>query len=170
MKCWRMTIDVWMQHPTLRFLAHDMFDSLRRWTGAVIPSEEPDIAVTVGVMDAAGVEFGLLSAWTAPHQPPLISNEEVAGWVAEHPSRFAGLAAVDLNRPMEAVRELRRCIEEYGFKGLRVVPWLWEAPPNRPALLPAVRRLCRTRRAVLYPSRPHRPAPRIRDRAPDPIR
>jgi predicted TIM-barrel fold metal-dependent hydrolase len=125
-----MTIDVWMQHPTLRFLAHDMFDSLRRWTGAVIPSEEPEIAVTVGGMDAAGVDFGLLSAWTAPHQPPLISNEEVAGWVAEHPSRFAGVAAVDLNRPMEAVRELRRCVEEYGFKGLRVVPWLWEAPPT----------------------------------------
>jgi hypothetical protein len=32
-----MTIDVWMQHPTKRFLAHDMFDSLRRWTGEAIP-------------------------------------------------------------------------------------------------------------------------------------
>jgi predicted TIM-barrel fold metal-dependent hydrolase len=81
-------------------------------------------------MDAAGVDFGLLSAWTAPHQPPLISNEEVAGWVAEHPSRFAGLAAVNLNKPMEAVRELRRCVSDLGFRGLRVVPWLWEAPPT----------------------------------------
>jgi len=27
------------------------------------------------------------------------------------------------------VRELRRCVEELGFKGLRIVPWLWEAPP-----------------------------------------
>jgi hypothetical protein len=47
-----------------------------------------------------------------------------------HPTRFAGLAAVDLNRPMEAVRELRRCVTDLGFKGLRVVPWLWEAPPT----------------------------------------
>jgi len=125
-----MVIDVWMQHPTLRFIEHDMFASLRRWTGAGIPSEQPPIAVTVQAMDAAGVNFGLLSAWTAPHQLPLISNDEVAGWVAEHPSRFAGLAAVDLNRPMEAVRELRRCVAEFGFKGLRVVPWLWEAPPT----------------------------------------
>lgn len=31
---------------------------------------------------------------------------------------------------MEAVRELRRCVAEFGFKGLRVVPWLWEAPPT----------------------------------------
>jgi predicted TIM-barrel fold metal-dependent hydrolase len=125
-----MVIDVWMQHPTLRFLEHDMFASLRRWTGAGVPSVEPSIAVTVEAMDAASVDFGLLSAWTAPHQPPLISNEEVAGWVAEQPSRFAGVAAVDLNRPMEAVRELRRCVAEFGFKGLRVVPWLWEAPPT----------------------------------------
>jgi predicted TIM-barrel fold metal-dependent hydrolase len=125
-----MVIDVWMQHPTLRFLEHEMFASLRRWTGVGVPSEQPSIAVTVDAMVAAGVDFGLLSAWTAPHQAPLISNEEVAGWVAEQPSRFAGVAAVDLNRPMEAVRELRRCVAEFGFKGLRVVPWLWEAPPT----------------------------------------
>ena len=31
---------------------------------------------------------------------------------------------------MEGVRELRRCVEELGFKGLRVIPWLWEAPPT----------------------------------------
>jgi len=125
-----MVIDVWMQHPTLRFIEHDMFASLRRWTGAGTPSEQPPLAATIEAMDAAGVDFGLLSAWTAPHQLALISNDEVAGWVAEHPSRFAGVAAVDLNRPMEAVRELRRCVAEFGFKGLRVVPWLWEAPPT----------------------------------------
>jgi hypothetical protein len=28
----RMPTDVWMQHPTQRFLAHDMPASLRRWT------------------------------------------------------------------------------------------------------------------------------------------
>ena len=47
-----------------------------------------------------------------------------------HPERFAGLAGVDLRKPMEAVRELRRCVSELGFKGLRVIPWLWELPPN----------------------------------------
>jgi|SRR5829696_6174513 len=124
-----MVIDVWMQHPTLRFLRHDMLSSLRRWTGGQIPEEEIGIEITVAAMDAAGVDFGLLSAWSAPHQRPLISNEEVAGWVEAHPDRFAGLACVDLNKPMEAVRELRRCVEELGFKGLRIVPWLWEAPP-----------------------------------------
>jgi uncharacterized protein len=123
-------IDVWMQHPTLRFLRHDMLSTLRRWTGGQMPDEEISIDVTAEAMEAAGVDFGLLSAWSAPHQPPLVSNEEVAGWVEAHPTRFAGLACVDLNRPMEAVRELRRCVEDLRFKGLRVVPWLWEAPPT----------------------------------------
>ncbi len=107
-----------------------MLASLRRWTGAEVPAQQPGIAVTVDAMDAAGVDFGLLSAWTSSHQPALISNEEVAGWVVEYPSRFAGLAAVDLNRPMKAVRELRRCVEKLGFEGLRVVPCLWEAAPT----------------------------------------
>ncbi len=35
-----MTVDVWMQHPTLRFLGHEMFDSLRRWTGQALPEAE----------------------------------------------------------------------------------------------------------------------------------
>lgn len=125
-----MAIDAWMQHPTPRFLGHEMFDPLRRWTGQELPEEELSIEVTTAAMDAAGVEFGLLSAWHAPVLGPLISNEEVAGWVGDHPDRFAGLAAVDLAKPMEAVRELRRCVEDLGFKGLRAIPWLWEAPPT----------------------------------------
>jgi uncharacterized protein len=124
-----MVVDVWMQHPTLRFLGHEMFESLRRWTGQQVPEEELPIDSTVAAMDQAGVTFGLLSAWHAP-EGVLISNDDVAGWVEAQPDRFAGLAAVDLNKPMGAVRELRRCVAELGFKGLRVVPWLWEAPPT----------------------------------------
>jgi len=124
-----MTVDVWMQHPTSRFLGHEMFDSLRRWTGSeAFP--EVQIGDTVAAMNSAGIDFGLLSAWHAPREGALISNDEVAGWVTAHPDRFAGLAAVDLSRPMVAVRELRRCVTELGFKGLRVIPWLWESPPT----------------------------------------
>jgi predicted TIM-barrel fold metal-dependent hydrolase len=123
-------VDVWMQHPTVRFSGHDMFASLRRWTGMEALQEELPIEVTVGAMDGAGVRYGLLSAWSAPNLAPLISNEEVRGWVEAHPDRFGGLACVDLSKPMEAVRELRRCVTELGFKGMRVIPWLWEAPPT----------------------------------------
>jgi uncharacterized protein len=123
-------IDVWMQHPTVRFSEHEMFASLRRWTGQGALSEELPVGATVAAMDDAGVGLGLLTAWHAPREGALISNDEVAGWVAQHPDRLAGVAAVDLDRPMRAVRELRRCVGELGFKGLRAIPWLWDAPPT----------------------------------------
>ena len=75
-----MTVDVWMQHPTLRFMRHEMFESLRRWTGQKVPGEELSIDLTIAAMDAAGISFGLLSAWHAP-DGPLIANDEVADWV-----------------------------------------------------------------------------------------
>ena len=125
-----MIVDAWMQHPTAALLRHEMFDSLRRWTGGLESADaSPPIEATLALMDRGGVGFGLLSAWHAPHGV-LVSNDEVAGWVGSHPDRFAGLAAVDLTGPMAAVRELRRCVGDLGFKGLRVIPWLWEAPPT----------------------------------------
>ncbi|MEY8014115.1 amidohydrolase family protein [Mycobacterium servetii] len=124
-----MTIDVWMQHPTLRLLRSDMLASLRRWTGGAIPDTEIPIAATVEAMDAASVDLGLLSAWRGPGGQDLVSNDEVADWIAMYAKRFGGLATVDLGRPMEAVRELRRRVGE-GFVALRVVPWLWDAPPT----------------------------------------
>jgi predicted TIM-barrel fold metal-dependent hydrolase len=124
-----MAIDVWMQHPTRRFLEDDMFASLRRWTGGAIPDDEIPLNVTLAAMDAGGVELGLLSAWHGP-AGEMIGNDEVADWVAARPDRLAGVAAVDLRRPMDAVRELRRCVTELGFKGLRALPWLWETPPT----------------------------------------
>ncbi|WP_084026334.1 amidohydrolase family protein, partial [Mycobacterium avium] len=108
----------------------DMLASLRRWTGGSIPDTDIPIEATPASMDAAGVGYGLLSAWRGPNGQDLVSNDEVAQWVAAHPNRFAGLAAVDLDRPMEAVRELRCRIADGGFVGLRVVPWLWNAPPT----------------------------------------
>jgi uncharacterized protein len=125
-----MIVDVWMQHPTVRFSEQEIFASLRRWTGQHALAGELPIAATIAAMDDAGIDFGLLSAWYAPREGALISNEEVAGWVAANPGRLGGMAAVNLDRPMEAVRELRRCVTEYGFKGLRMVPWLWDAPPT----------------------------------------
>lgn len=125
-----MTIDAWIQHPTPRFLAHDMLASLRRWTGdGVIPTEPIPLSVTLDALDAGGVEQGLITAWHGP-EGSLVSNDEVAEWVARAPGRLHGIASVDLRNPMQGVRELRRRVNDDNFKGLRVLPWLWEAPPT----------------------------------------
>jgi hypothetical protein len=48
-----MAIDVWIQHPTPRFLGHEAFESLRRWTGLEIPAEEVPLETTLAALDAA---------------------------------------------------------------------------------------------------------------------
>jgi hypothetical protein len=124
-----MAIDAWIQHPTPRFFEKDMFASLLRWTGEEPPAEQLPLAFTLAAMDAGGISEAMLSAWYGP-EGALISNEEVAGWVAEAPGRLHGLASVTLRNPMEGVRELRHYVTDLGFKGLRMLPWLWETPPT----------------------------------------
>ncbi|KAH8587064.1 hypothetical protein B0O99DRAFT_642681 [Bisporella sp. PMI_857] len=86
-------------------------------------------AELVALMDEAGVGQICLSAWYRPGQV-VFSNAEVAEFTRAYPDRFIGIAGCDLLNPVEAVRELRKYIQEEGFKGLRVVPWLWGLPPN----------------------------------------
>ncbi len=93
-----------------------------------VPDSIP-VQFTTGAMRAGGVDKALLSAWWGP-QGPLLHNDEVAQVVASDPELYAGVASVDLLRPMDAVRELRRCVKELGFVAVRLLPWLWGLPPN----------------------------------------
>ncbi|MFC5213816.1 amidohydrolase family protein [Streptomyces coerulescens] len=122
-------IDAWMQHPTPHFANQEMFESLRRWTGMERLDKPLPVEVTVAALEAADVEIGLASAWYGP-QGPLIDNDEVAEFVERSGGRLRGVAGADLARPMPAVRELRRAVQELGFVALRVVPWLWERAPT----------------------------------------
>ncbi len=122
-------IDAWIQHPTPEFLGRDMFASLRRWLGITeLPDSIPP-EFTLMALDAAGIQRALVSAWWGP-DGPLLSNDDVAALVAAHPDRLTGIASVDLRRPMQAVAELRRRVTEDGFRGLRLLPWLWELAPD----------------------------------------
>jgi uncharacterized protein len=124
-----MIVDAWIQHPTPGFLRHPMFESLRRWVGeGAFPAEIP-VDATVAAMRAARVDKALVCAWYAP-SGPLISNDEVAAFVRAAPELLVGVASVDLARPMAAVRELRRAVKTLGMRALRVLPWLWNLPPN----------------------------------------
>jgi hypothetical protein len=80
-------------------------------------------------MDEAGIQTVMLSAWHRPGRW-VTTNDEVAEFTRRFPGRFAGVAAVNLEKPVEAVRELERAVKDLGFKALRVVPWLWNRPPN----------------------------------------
>ena len=124
-----MIIDAWMQHPTLRHMQHEMFESLRRWTKMEVPTQELPLEMTIAAMDAAGVDIGLATAWYAP-EGDLISNDEVHGFVQRYPDRLIGIASANIAKPMDAVKEVRRCVRDLGFKGVRIIPWLWGLPPD----------------------------------------
>ncbi|MDX1733035.1 MAG: amidohydrolase family protein [Halioglobus sp.] len=118
-------IDVWAQQPNPHFLSQPYFDSLKRWTG----QEQVDLPPErlLACMDKAGVDTALLAAWYGPGGA-LISNEQVLEVVQDNPGRFHGLASAAITDPVKAVRTVRRYVAEHGFKGVRIVQWVWERP------------------------------------------
>lgn len=121
-------IDAWMQITTERLADEAWLAPLLRWTGQGLKDTLPTIDSTLAVMDAAGVETGLISAWTGP-TGVLISNEETMGNAAASNGRLKPVVSIDLKDPMGAVREIRQRAQE-GAVGVRALPWLWELPPN----------------------------------------
>src|SRR6516164_8600899 len=99
-------IDVWAQITTARMADRPWLATLLRWTGRE-GDWLPTVESTLQAMNAAGVDISLLSAWHGP-EGSLISNQEVSGQIDQAPARFRGLATVDLYRPMDAVREIKR--------------------------------------------------------------
>lgn len=55
-------VDVWMQHPTWRFLDQPFFDSLKRWTRQETIPDVP-LSTTLDAMDQAGVGVGLIAGF-----------------------------------------------------------------------------------------------------------
>jgi len=132
--CWRMgvpIIDVWANPvvPLEEFIpeVRRLFEQSHVPHSLVSKRRSP--AELVSLMDAAGVSQICLSAWYRPGQA-VFSNAEVAEFTRAYPQRIIGIAGVDLLHPVEGVRELEKFVRDEGFKGVRVVPWLWGLPPS----------------------------------------
>lgn len=126
----RIAADAWAQPATTEFV--NRVPEVKR----LLQQSHTDPAVlkgltpkeTVAMLDKAGVRRVMLSAWYRPGPTPrtattVISNDQVAEYVKAYPDRFIGIAGVNLHDPVEAVKELERCVKVLGFKGLRVIPW-----------------------------------------------
>ncbi len=127
----RGTIDAWAQpaNGRARALLPEVARLFEKSGSAHLLDQALSIEHTVELMDQAGVEKLMLSAWCRP-EGWVFSNDEIAAYTRAFPERFVGVATVDLSRPMAAVAELERAVKELGCKALRIVPWLWKLPPN----------------------------------------
>lgn len=82
----------------------------------------------IGEMDAAGIDYSLLSisaplvqSETDPRQAVAHArqvNDELADVVAANPARYGGFAILPMQDPAAAVTELDRCVNELGFHGV----------------------------------------------------
>ena len=81
-------------------------------------------------MDRNGIEYSILSL-NAPAVQAILdtrqaidvsrrANDHVAEACAKHPTRFGGFAALPMQDPDAASKELTRCIKQLGFKGALV--------------------------------------------------
>ncbi len=127
-------IDMHVHLPTVSFL-----DS------AIKPFREPAEKffrrkVPITRMDEVAKHYekldivGVLLAWdaeTATGLPPL-TNDEIAGIVAEFPERFIGFASVDPWKGKRAVAEIERAVRELGLKGAKFHPGIQAFYPNDP--------------------------------------
>jgi uncharacterized protein len=122
-------IDVWAQLPTARFMKEPWLKSLLRWTGQSEDPPTPTPQDLLAQMDEAGVSMSLISAWSSP-TGALITNDDVEAAMKAAPERLRGMLSVDLHDPMGAVREIQQRAGNKQFVGVRIVPWLWDLPPN----------------------------------------
>ena len=125
-KPWKISLeDHYQTQDTLEFAAKYATGSKEAWQK--LSSNLLDLTKQrVEQMDQTGVELAILSL--APGceniydkkrsvQVARRTNDVVAAAVAKNPDRFRAFAALPLQDPDEAIKELHRCIKELGFVG-----------------------------------------------------
>ncbi len=99
-----------------------------------------NLAEHVRVMDASGIDAGVLTCGVGFDQPDLATcrliNDRMREAEEAHPGRFIGLAHVPAFKPAEAAAELKRCAVELGFPGVVIGSELQDQPLDSEMLRP----------------------------------
>ncbi|MGW6457916.1 amidohydrolase family protein [Streptomyces sp. NPDC055078] len=135
-------IDFRGRPPTEEFLSYfvrqkTIVANLRLGVRAPAPSFlKRDVDLFFAEMDEAGIGLTValgrnspVAPWTRPDTPPeerqngVLPNDHIADLVAAHPGRLVGIAGIDVSNELhDSLAETRRCIEEFGFKGIHIEP------------------------------------------------
>ena len=111
-----------------------------------MPPQMWELELRLRDMDANGVDLQLIctnvQTFFYGEEPALgaacaaLQNEAVAAVMAQHPSRFLGLATLPLQAPPRAADELRRAMTELGLKGAQIGSNVNDRNLDDPALEP----------------------------------
>jgi predicted TIM-barrel fold metal-dependent hydrolase len=89
----------------------------------------------LGLMDECGIDFAVILAEIAPVTTGIADNESVAEFCSVSP-RLIPFASVNPHTTARPDEELRRLVEEGGFRGLKLYPSYQQYYPNDPRVYP----------------------------------
>lgn len=141
-----------------------------RYRGARFFGIQPamtDVARRIADMDRVGIDVGVLSLSTpnvfftdAPRQPAVarMVNDAYAKVMADHPRRFLGFASIPMDAPDEALRELRRAIDQLKLNGVVLLSNIRGRALTSPVYRPFFEEANRMKLAILlHPMLPPNP-------------
>lgn len=102
----------------------------------------------VSLLEEAGVNYGVVLAELSPVTTGMITNEYVAEFCAREP-RLIPFCNINPHLVANPSRELVRCVEELGCRGLKLLPTYQGFYPNDPSIYPLYARAEELRIPVL---------------------
>lgn len=114
-------IDVHVHPPDAAGQSLTSSEETRRYFKAAAPPKSAEEMADLYVeLDLFGVLLNI-DAETATGRPPT-PNDYYAGLVKRYPKQFIAFGGIDPRKGEAALREARRCAEELGMKGLKLMP------------------------------------------------
>lgn len=148
--------------PLVYRRGEDRYIRMGDWHRKVLPNHL-DVAAKLADMDRAGIELTALSIndpgpeWFGDEAAAVAreSNDFIAGIVADHSSRFLGLAVLPLPDVQAALAELERAQGELGLRGLLMYTNIAGRFPDEEEFAPVWRRASELGLPVLlHPAKP----------------
>lgn len=90
---------------------------------------DQSLAAVLAAMNEAGVDKTCIMP--VAYEDYEQANEEIRDAVAAHPGKLIGFARANLHQEERALSQIRRCFEEYGFRGLKIHTGLGDGFPTR---------------------------------------